>query len=518
MKKNFSKQNLIFLLVFFLYILLEIGRYFDHYFYGLIFPFLILIYGLFNKSIFMVKRNESFIFVVLIFLFYFISLSVIDFSFDGNAYHIPAIKHILSIGNTFSSDNLPSYIRSYPKNSWYIASALSFIFGSLNCSKIYNLISITLCYLMLNEFFLVYHDKFSGTLLWRKYLVYLSLLTTPVYLCQIFTNYNDYFLYLLLFTSFLGILVLLKQVNPILLISGFLACSISLAVKFNGLPLAISILFIYFFIAYKNKYYMLFTLFILVFFVQIYDPYLLNYINHQNIFYPLFSGNVDPIVFSSPWGLEHRSVPEFIRLIQVNFLEFGSAELIYKNPMTINLNEVKRFGRPDTIAGGFGIFGGFILCSFVAVAFNLLFRKHITHSVTYLLGLIISILYPGSSFARYSLLYPLIPLFLLFFYSDFVNKFLIKFIYILSAINLIISFVGFASYQILKEDRLNFLKQNKSLVLIGDKYFTPYFLDFENIKNIDHDRHGIFISGCYETKNLKFLPQKFTKLCDDRLL
>ena len=517
MKISLSMQNLIFLLTFFLYVLLEIGRFFDHYTFGLIFPLLIFTYLLFDKSLSGIKKKDCLVFLALIFLSYMISSFITDFSFDGNAYHIPAIQHILSNGDTFNSINLPSYIRSYPKNSWYIGSALTAIFGSLNYSKINNLIALTISILMLQEFFKAYKDKLNFTSIpWKKNLACLSLIATPVYVCQIFTNYNDYFLYLLLFSSFLGILLLVKHVTSITLINGFLLSSISLAVKFNGFPLAFLIFFMYLFIAYKNKYYTLFIIFIFILITQIYDPYLLNYLNYRNIFYPIYGGNVDPIIYSSPWGIDHRSVPEFVRLIQANFLESGSLQVTYKIPLTIHLRELMSLGRPDNISAGFGLFGGLILCLFLLISLNLFFGNYILYSIFFLLGLFFSILYPGSSIARYSFLYPLIPSFLLIIYARYLNNFLVKFIFSLISINVIVSFSGFVMLQILKEDRLNFVQNNKDSVWIGDKYFTPYYLT--GIENIKHDQHGVFVVGCYQSENLKFLPERITKVCNNRLL
>jgi hypothetical protein len=504
------------------------------------FPFLIfcLLFGAYAYGMLQDQRPYAIIFLaLLIFVFvgfrdaiskvdiflsiFFIGFGAIffwftpDFSWDGNAYHLIAIE---SIGKKIQLAIDPDQrldIRSYPKGAWYMGYSFSQIFGNINLSR------LSLYFAMLFNFSLLlnlsrlysYNLKDYSTII--KYAVLLCIMVTPVYICQLYTNYVDYLLYLILLSIGVLVLIYIKNNSLISLCMAIFLIGISGSIKFNGLPLAgIFFLCILFIILRSNNNLLLIPL-ITISVLSLIDPYLLNLINNGHIFYPIYGTNkIDVITPASPWLLAHQELPEFIRGIQVIFLKYGNVIAEYKYPWNFYNSEFQRLGRPDTISGGQGLLGPSIFILFIVYWLALLWQQKFKLAIIFIAILFLSFLYPGASFARYNFFYPLLPF--VFIVLQKVNYISIVII-TLATINIAVSISAGFAFQLLRQERYNFILKNPSEIIVGLKTYTPQYINTKGLM-LDETRTGIFILGCFESKFKIILPKNMGNICNDRLL
>jgi hypothetical protein len=488
--------------------------------YWYCFPFLVLTYVFtemfFRETLSGVDLIRSGIVAFLLFLVaYVLCINTVDFTFDGNAYHLKAIKNIVAGVNLSDSISLENYIRSYPKGSWAVGASLYSISGEINLTKVFNVIipfcSVMLIYSVLKLWDIRFSDQNYKKLNFSIITIAILIIFSPLNCVQIFSNLNDLAgASSLFFGISLIFLALIGGWNKGFYIIGSYMLGFSALCKFNFLPISIGV---FVFMAYKlarMAEYKILIGSLFLYFVLLIDPYLLNFTNHGNIFYPILGAQgsdvVDPVGLVSPWGQNHKDYPEFIRFVQAMFLEYNGNS--YKLPWVISFNELKQLGRESSVGSGYGIFSS-VLLMLLIVSIALSNIKLKSKALVFAV-MLVSIQYPGSSFARYAFLYPGSSLLALYYFSSKEKVLLdIRLFLLLAIFNLSLSLSAGFFNQIVRQQRLEYVINNKPNIVVGDKYFFPNYIERDNFI-IDKNRHGLYIiNGCYYNsffgKNVAFL-------------
>ena len=513
---SMNNKNLIsFIVLLFgtIYGALVLGMYRDGHSYAIILGSIFLYCIFYNKEI-TLGKNIVYLFSIYTFLpiiYWFTP----DFSWDGNAYHLLAIKDIDSgLGLAHSLTNRIDLIH-YPKSAWYIGNSYYHLYNNINLSRftvlilyIFSALTVYICINTYNNIFLGYSN-------FKRICIAFCISITPVYSCQFYTNYVDFILYSTIISASSIIFIYLKIKSASLLVVLIFLISMVATIKFNGLPIALLLSGIITYICWVNKKYRYIFLLILIMAFSLYDPYYLNFKYYGNLFYPIYGGNkIDVISPVSPWGLNHIDLPELIRAVQVIFLKHGSILPDYKHPWEIYSSEIQRLGRPDTIAGGQGLFGQVIFILFLVYFINLILKREIKLALLFLSILIGSFIYPGASFARYNFFYPLLPFIFVIFKKEY---FITSSIILLTIANIAVTFSAAIAFQLLRQERYDFILKNPEKIIVGSKIYTPQYINTEGIF-LDEKKTGIFVIGCFESRFKFILPKNMSTICDDRLL
>jgi hypothetical protein len=510
---NKINTSLIALLFSTIYVALSFGMYRDGHYYAIILGIFFSVSVMFTKDLFSYKN-------ILYLLIIYLILPIIywftpDFSWDGNAYHLLAIKDIdSSLGLAQSLTNRIDLMH-YPKSAWYLGNSYYHLYHNINLSRFTVLVFYIFSLLTLYNCTKSYYTLFIGYSNFKRICIVFCISITPVYSCQFFTNYVDFILYSLIISSTSVILTYLKQKSESLLVVSIFLLSIVATVKFNGLPIALLLSAIVIYICYVNKKYWHIALLILVMTFALYDPYYLNFKDYGNIFYPIYGGQkIDVISPVSPWGVNHFDLPEIIRAVQVIFLKHGSIVSEYKYPWEIYGSEIQRLGRPDTIAGGQGLFGSVIFIMYLAYFTILLLKKEFKLALVFIAILMGSFMYPGASFARYNFFYPLLPFIFIVLRKE---SYITSSIILITIANIILTFLAGTMFQLLRQERYNFVLNNPGQIIVGSKIYTPQYINNKGLI-LDETKTGIFIRGCFESKFKIILPKNMGTICNDRLL
>lgn len=171
------------------------------------------------------------------------SLAILDTSWDGLAYHQPAIYQLQSgwnpairqLDTTLFPNNL--WVNEYPKAPWYASSVLLGLFSNIEASKLSFFLAAT-TFIAALRVLLVYEVP----LLWRGLVSALVLVLNPVAIVQVWQFYVDGVLFYLLVIGVLCALAYAREQRPLDLIV-LVATGVFVAnVKFTG-PIYFSALF-----------------------------------------------------------------------------------------------------------------------------------------------------------------------------------------------------------------------------------------------------------------------------------
>ena len=309
---------------------------------------------------------------------FFVSSHFIDLSYDGAWYHQESVIQLAHGWNPYHdapmspsvAKEAATWVNAFPKASWINAATAMRAFGDIESGKAFNWL------LFLAAFFLVL-DLFRQFSFRRSFALALAVAVTanPVIIDQLFSYYCDgqvAALMTIVFALMIRILLGLPARRTMLLLVASLMLLSNL--KFTALiyGAALSGLFFLFCFHYRPRsrhHFWIATVpmigVVLSVFVVGYNPYVTNFLQHRNVFYPV------PIPFLS--GSGNSSVPVMpVSNMPENFAGKSSVEKLlrslssysgnitapnsshFKWPWQVQMEEYRCFTIADCRIGGFG--------------------------------------------------------------------------------------------------------------------------------------------------------------------
>lgn len=372
------------------------------------------------KADFFIQSIGKSIMLIFFLLSIFVSSSVYDLSYDGQAYHQEAIVLLNQGWNPFyitlvdeATANLERWLNHYPKANWIIAATVYKLSNNIESGKVLSIFSgfIGFAFVLLG----CYKLKINFYL---KLLISTLFVLNPVFLYQSLSYYIDGVLVSLLVSlAFISLRIVKQRENflfwPFLFVSIILVnIKLSAAVFFGVLAFAF---FLYSWINAQLKLCVWFakltivSMLIGIAFVG-FNPYITNFLAKAHPLYPAMGKDAYNYVENNTpenyWSLKPP-----IKLLASIFSEsslakgkgkFGALKL----PIKISQKELKSFRQTNIKVGGFGpLFGLAFLLSlfgFIYYQFNLvnIREKIISLSVISLIFSVAAII-PTSSVARY---------------------------------------------------------------------------------------------------------------------
>ena len=390
--------------------------------------------------------KQILILLILTMLFYFISISVWDFSWDGRSSHI-------ATAILYKNGWLPVYqnyadfaelCNVYERSAFWGNCYLHFteIVGA-NIYKITNLIESakTINFIMLFCLFMYSFVIFKGLFQNKKFIPILMsalLVINPVCICEWFTNDIDLHIYIS-FTILLLTLIKIERQRETdkkdLFV--FVCSSLMLAMtKFTGsmyLFLICSIYFAYLFLQKRNVKKFIKSVLVVGGLIAVtgVNPFYTNFRDFGHPFHPLFGTNKINIIDESiPYGFQNMSnIERFLRSTfsesvqsmnnAVDQAEQMRKPVILKIPFTINIKSfLNTFCFADVRVGGFGYFwSGILLLSLLFLPF-IRFRNKNEKNIFWLsesIIIITTLANPHAWWARYVPQFWLFPILILLF-------------------------------------------------------------------------------------------------------
>lgn len=362
-----------------------------------------------------------------------------DFSWDGNAYH-KSMTAFLRYGwnplretfYNFADSNFPllsahrsNYLDAYPKGSEMIAACLYAVSNNIEIGKSFNLLSIVTVFCIGRELLI----ETAGLRKWKAGVCAFLFAVHPVSLGQVFTYYNDGFLWQMIFLCTLSGIYLTFFENGryarecYFLI--FSTISIGFNVKFSGViffALSCGGLFVFWVIRKIRQGWgaegkRVITYRFILFAVSVLNgflfagatSYVINVIRHKNPFYSIWGEGSNEII-DSMMPAPYKDLSNGGRFWRSVFSKVGYTALRenYKIPFLFDGAEVSAIQSYDQIVGGWGIlFSGLLILGLLVLALVLVHNRKKEPLLCELiilflfLGIAAILVVPGLSWARY---------------------------------------------------------------------------------------------------------------------
>lgn len=372
----------------------------------------------------------------LIFLvgFMWVSGYIFDRSYDGMHYHKQAVimlkegwNPLLEASTDFdihaSFPDMQPWIEHYPKGMWIFSAVLYSLTDTLETAKAVNILFVSAAFFCTFDTMKKVFDMGNAKSLFFGLLFIIN----PVFLCQLFTFYNDLAVGSITLIALLLCMQLYedragKTTYGIL----FLITVISALIKFTA-PALLAIIYIIFGIACaikqrKNPEWMIKPIAVIVsgFVVSVailgFDPYTEHLIDGKNIVHPMLGEEKHDIINSNrPTGFDDKNSIE--RLVISMFAESDNTfyeEPKMKIPFFVYQRELDQISMADVRVGGFGVFfSGIFIVGLILLAIiipkNNKFKTVWKIALLTLAGLML--FFPESWWARYASFIFYIPLF-----------------------------------------------------------------------------------------------------------
>lgn len=327
----------------------------------------------FIASICFIKKeahiSDIYIYLFLVLIIGTIEAYFMDVSWDGQWYHMQAVRSIVSGWNPYWSDELSGvtgavWINSYPKATWVFGAELYQLTDSLNVGKMYQLLFAVANFLLVWDI----AKDFMAKNKWRLVTAFL-LAFNPVVSAQLFSYYVDSVLYSsMLAIAFVAFLWSKEErfgnrfyIALLVLLTAFLINLKFTALAYAGLEW-LCILLLYFVYRRQSFKLCLFTSFIAMFFsVMIigFNPYITNIMRHGHPFWPV-RGEYTLNVMTAGGDDAFLNQSRVIKLFEATFSpsynhEMSMDQVQYKIPGNVHASEIRALVKPDTRMGGFGI-------------------------------------------------------------------------------------------------------------------------------------------------------------------
>lgn len=474
--------------------------------------------------------------IVIIFISFFLNGKIIDFSYDGNAYHKTTIGLLKNGWNPIYEkaeefDNASEidqvYIDGTKNVNWvnhyamashiYQANIYAFT-NNIECGKSINTLSIIILFLILFSFMALKLNK-----LLFPFLFGICAITYSVVSAQFLTTYIDLlnYIYLTLLLISLFMLEFPNSQNKHLgFILYFLCLLMTINIKFNTFAYAgifCLVYYIYVIIRVRKKkldsqYFKRFTglsiVGVIVGVLVIGIIYPKNTITNGHPFYPLFGeGKIDIITKEQPANFVNKSSIEkyFISMFsQVeNIHDASGKKATLKIPFTIHQNEYEHIKTTDARMSGNGVlFSGIFIISLLIIV--LLSRNtYKNHKEVFIMTTIILattcsliVLFSESWWARYfpvTYYFVLISLLYLYLNKNVVIKRTSYLLIFIILINNFITFKESVKYSYDLNYNANFEYQNmlqqasgKTIDITTPIYIGAYYDIYHDLKNYNY--------------------------------
>lgn len=350
---------------------------------------------------------------------------IFDWSYDGMYYHKEAVIDLKEGWNPFYQSSLDAtvyatypdmdlWLDNYPKGLWLFSAVIYSITNLLETAKAVNILFLipvfsVACDVMKSVFHM------SG----KKSVAYgLLFAINPVFICQLFTSYNDLAVgAIVIITALLCMKIISEKANHYTYVLLAAVLAVSCTVKFTAPALAGIVLLVYgIWYAFKSRkepkrlikpVAVVLAAFTAGVCLLGFDPYIKHMINHQNLVYPVLGeGAYDIMNTNPPKGFDDKNAAEklFVSVFsETNNLPEVAPKL--KIPFSIHRFEWIHLSNADIRVGGFGVlFSGIFILSFIIFLIALCHNKKIHgETAAALIAIILLLLFfPESWWARYA--------------------------------------------------------------------------------------------------------------------
>lgn len=456
-----------------------------------------------------------------------------DFSYDGQAYQQEALiqlnngwNPVYETVNTGNTKDL--WINHYAKAIWYMGSTIYEFTGNIESAKAFNFIILISTLFLLIEFINRFLNSWIKTLIISFVLVF-----SPVVINQIFTNYNDFFIILMILNILVGYLAYFEQHNKKALLTIFTSLLILINIKFTalgyavvltGIPILIIIYKVYILkqkIQYKKLVLVIIASFVIGLGIVGNATYVKNTLSNGHPFYPLAGdGKVDIITNNTPAGVaELNRLEKFYISIFSKTTNSFVEEPKTKFPLSVSKEEISHSKATDTRIGGFGPLFGFILILtliLVVYHFNKIRRSEIPFLLIVFGVIIISIfINPETWWARYipqAWILPILASIVIF--KNNIKSYLVGVILLVYIINIVI--VGNASLTNMHKNQIAQDKELEELLELNKEHTLMVDFGAYSANRIRLEERGIeyqiinSVDGC---GNIMQLTSSTTKIC-----
>ncbi|MDR0364770.1 MAG: hypothetical protein LBH92_07125 [Bacteroidales bacterium] len=427
-----------------------------------IYPFVLtfaIILSLLSLYLMTRKSTSEFIsstalFLMLFFASLYLSSMFYDYSWDGRCYHGEAIvamkngwnpmyqHHVLGV-----NPEMAFWVDHYAKGLETISAVIYSATNELELGKAVNFI------LVFAAGFIFYHflsSRFSFISAKKRFFLALIFSLCPVVVNQLFTFYIDWIVYVLLLILISLLIDAIRRPDKFNLYFIGVSIFILVTIKFNILFwVAFTLLCYFIYIAILKRYKLLKNLIIssaagaiLGLFLAGYNPYITNFIDRGNPFYPFMGeGKRDVITWIIPKCVQGKSHAE-ASLISVLSYPNTTDSNVFAFPWNLKKEYIEGSGLYDSRIGGFGAFFAWILILTTTLyCFKIDFKNKKKRLFDiFLLTLFLSLfLLPYGWWARYVPFFYAFPLVMLLYLEyEKKNRFIIlskNLIYLLIAVN-----------------------------------------------------------------------------------
>ncbi len=463
------------------------------------------------------RQFQAYLLIFAVFsLWIFVCNFIYDWSYDGMYYHKQAVITLKEGWNPFRESSLDAdvfasypdmalWLDNYPKGIWIFSAAIYAATNLLETAKAVNILFLFLL-------FAVAYDtmrKVYGFSAKRSVGFALLITLNPVFLCQLFTSYND-----LAVGSFIIATVLLcMQIytekanrNTYFLIFGIAAFSCT--VKFTA-PVFVGIMLLVTGICYGiknrhrfNKLKKPVTVVIAGFLTGIlllgFDPYVQHMMQGKHLVYPVMGeGKYDIMNTNPPKTMNERNRFQqlFVSLFSKTNNSIADAPEL-KIPFSVHAEEWVHLSNADIRIGGFGVlFSGILILSLLLALIAACYKTKMRAVTAIFLAVftLLTLFFPESWWARYTSYTYYIPVLILIYSVDCAQTWigwLRRGIAVLMFVNCALCAVAVLTTGIQTthelNDKLAELKASgkKIIVRVNDfpthvKLFSEYGIDFE---------------------------------------
>lgn len=329
-----------------------------------------------------------------------------DTASDSIGYHETTIRLLQKGWNYIYQDPDTSilWVPHYARAQEILSACIISLTGVIEIGKSVNLIYALTCFFLTCGLLCRLCKKIN----YRKIIVLALILNlNPVTLVQIFTFYNDLFLYPGILVMTLSFICLYqkdntKQINILWILNGMISI-ILINTKFTHFFYCSLIWLIFYALLLCNSKYVQFkkalfvglvSLFIGIIIVG-YNPYITNLVYYGDPFYPLMSGNVDIMSGNTP--TIYHDDNRFVNFFKAQLSNYEESWAILKHPKTISNYFQTTL---DSRVLGFGPF--FILLLLLSVIIMILNKPSIKLWIVYIGVILITFMFSQSWWARYA--------------------------------------------------------------------------------------------------------------------
>lgn len=457
-----------------------------------VFFYFVFFYKLSDKKLF----YKNFIFGCFLLALCIIASSLLlDYTWDGWSYHMPAVLELKNGWNPLYQhrENMPIWSAHYPKFIWVYGGVLYKVFDSFAAGASFNL--IISCSAFFLSMYILKNLKFKSLLV---FIVSLILGFNFISVGQFFSYYNDGVLGICILSLGLIFYWFLKNkranISYFSIVIASMYLSILANIKFNGSLYAfiIAMFIILYMIIKKIKIKkIILSILIIGSFVLIpaANTYLNNYIYHKNLGYPIVGKNKVDIITAFTPAFIHKDDGNMKSFIKSFACDYTSSNCKIIPFYKIEIEDLYAASSVDTRLGFGKTYQLIVLLLAILLILSIpkiineirnkniknLIKEYYPEMFLILILLIIFYINPATWWARYVPYMYLVPLLLLlFFYHDWLKKNFKNIICYLIIVIYVFNLLFFGSLKIIRTIKNN-LDLNNQIAelkkLSGDNLF-----------------------------------------------